>query len=290
LEARLRDPHAKELCGFAVWTPQGHDWVYRRFIESPRSGYDVIKAAPFENRYVLDVVPDYYERLKTSYDEHFYLQEAMGSYINTTGNLVYRAFSRDANVVARKVDPRLPLLWSLDFNVDPMCSIVAQRRLDELWVLEEIVLKGVTTDVACAAFLQRFGNHPPGVRVYGDVSGFSRKTVTGTDFGVVQSILGNIFGNKLTLEVDKSNPHVAERVLMVNSKLKNADGDVSLFVAPGCEGLIRDFEQVVYNENSRDINKNKDRHRTHLSDALGYLVWQEFRPQRPVGEQNRRLL
>jgi hypothetical protein len=78
LEARLRDPHAKELCGFAVWTPQGHDWVYRRFIESPRSGYDVIKAAPFENRYVLDVVPDYYERLKTSYDEHFYLQEVPG--------------------------------------------------------------------------------------------------------------------------------------------------------------------------------------------------------------------
>ncbi|MDP8990578.1 MAG: hypothetical protein M3N41_10935 [Acidobacteriota bacterium] len=28
LEGRLRDPRAKRLCGFAVWTPKGYDWVY----------------------------------------------------------------------------------------------------------------------------------------------------------------------------------------------------------------------------------------------------------------------
>jgi len=32
LEGRLRDPKAQRLCGFAVWTPKGYDWVYRRFI------------------------------------------------------------------------------------------------------------------------------------------------------------------------------------------------------------------------------------------------------------------
>ena len=35
LEGRLRDPKAKRLCGFAVWTPKGFDWVYRRFIQNP---------------------------------------------------------------------------------------------------------------------------------------------------------------------------------------------------------------------------------------------------------------
>src|SRR5882762_7413828 len=29
LEGRLRDPKAKRLCGFGVWTPKGYDWVYR---------------------------------------------------------------------------------------------------------------------------------------------------------------------------------------------------------------------------------------------------------------------
>ena len=32
LEGRLRDPKATRLCGFAVWTPKGYDWVYERFV------------------------------------------------------------------------------------------------------------------------------------------------------------------------------------------------------------------------------------------------------------------
>ena len=33
LEGRLRDPKAQRLCGFAVWTPKGYDWVFRKFVE-----------------------------------------------------------------------------------------------------------------------------------------------------------------------------------------------------------------------------------------------------------------
>jgi hypothetical protein len=289
LEARLRDNQAKQLCGFGVWTPRGHDWVYRKFIEQAEKSYDVVQAKPFENRYILDVVPDYYERLRTSYDEAFYLQEAMGTYINATGSLVYRAFSRAENVSECEIDPRLPLLWSLDFNVDPMCSVVAQRRQNQLWVLDEIALSSATTEQACAEFLQRYGRHQTGVNVYGDVSGFSRKTVANTDFSIVTSLLKPVFGIRLKLLAGTKNPPVAERVLMVNSKLKTAAGVVSLFVSSKCKELILDLEQVVYEENSREINKTKDRRRSHLSDALGYLVWEEFRPQQPIGEQRRPL-
>jgi hypothetical protein len=291
LEARLRDPEASVLCGFAVWTPQGYDWVYRRFIDKPRSGYEVVLAAFFENKYILDVVPDYYERLKTSYDESFYLQEAMGSYLNAGGKLVYRAFDRTVNLLESQVDPRLPLLWSLDFNVEPMCSVVAQRTRDSIWVIDEIVLYGARTNEACVEFLSRYKHHRAGLRVYGDVSGFNRKTTGPSDFSMVTSGLQGVFGSQVSLQVDnRSNPPVAERVLMVNSKLKNAEGETSLFVSPRCEGLIRDFEQVVWCDNAREINKTRDGRRTHLSDALGYLVWQEFRQQQQIGEQGRRLI
>jgi hypothetical protein len=291
LEARLRDPKASALCGFAVWTPQGYDWVYRRFIDKPRSGYEVVLAAPFENKYILDVVPDYYERLKTSYDETFYLQEAMGSYINSGGKLVYRAFDRQVNIMESLVDPRLPLLWSLDFNVEPMCSVVAQRSRDSLWVIDEIVLSGARTDEACAEFVRRYKHHRAGVRIYGDVSGFSRKTTGPKDYSLVTTTLQSVFGSQLSLQVEPgSNPPVAERVLMVNARLKNAAGETSLFVSPRCEGLIQDFEQVAWCDNSREINKTRDSRRTHLSDALGYLVWEEFKPQQQIGDQVRRLI
>src|SRR5437879_3840308 len=49
LEGRLRDPQATRLAGFAVWTPKGFDWVYRKFLQQKTSGYDVVLARPYEN-------------------------------------------------------------------------------------------------------------------------------------------------------------------------------------------------------------------------------------------------
>ena len=132
--------------------------------------------------------------------------------------------------------------------------------------------------------------HQAGVNVYGDVSGFSRKTVSGTDYSVVKAKLAPIFGPRVNLRIDRSNPPVVERVLMVNSKLKTAAGEASLFVSSKCKELILDFEQVVYQaELQGDRQEPRISRRTHLSDALGYLVWEEFKPQQPIGEQNRRL-
>jgi len=105
----------------------------------------------------------------------------------------------------------------------------------------------------------------------------------------VGNLLGNAFGRSFTDCVGNRNPAVSERILMVNSKLKSAAEEVSLYVSPKCANLILDFEQVVYGEKSREINKTKDSRRTHLSDALGYLVWEDFRPQMQIGEQSRRL-
>ena len=61
-------------------------------------------------------------------------------------------------------------------------------------------------------------------------------------------------------------------------------------VSPRCKELIDDFEQVAYEEDSTQIDKDKDRKRTHASDALGYLVWQEFAGAEQVGERGQRLL
>ncbi len=78
LEGRLRDPKASRLCGFAVWTPKGYDWVYERFVVRCIAGYETVMASPFENRFLLDRVPDYYERLRSSYDERFFQARGVG--------------------------------------------------------------------------------------------------------------------------------------------------------------------------------------------------------------------
>lgn len=288
LEGRLRDPKATKHGGFAVWTPKGYDWVYRKFIKDPSDGYEAVVAKPFENRFLLEHVPDFYERLKGSYDENFYRQEVLGDYLNVRGGLVYYAFKRERNVRRLDADSANPMIWALDFNVDPMCSVVAQiGRHGEVKVLDEIVLRRATTEQACEEFDKRFGTPAAGVVVYGDASGGSMQTTGYSDYKIIRNFFALRKG-RTEYRVPRANPPVRERVGMVNTKLCNADGDVSLYVDPRCGELITDLEEVSYCEDSTQIDKDKDRKRTHLSDALGYLIWQEGR-NGPIGERGERL-
>jgi hypothetical protein len=63
-----------------------------------------------------------------------------------------------------------------------------------------------------------------------------------------------------------------------------------MLIDPRCKELIKDFEQVSYKADTNQIDKDRDRLRTHLTDALGYLLWQECRPVVNVGERRGRLL
>jgi Terminase large subunit, T4likevirus-type, N-terminal len=290
LEARLRDPEAKRLCGFGVWTPKGFDWVAKRFREEPVEGYALIEAEPFENRHILETTPDYYERLKASYDENFYEQEALGRYLNLQAGRVYYTFERKEHVGNYPLDPREPLLWSWDFNINPMSSVICQRLRDVVYVVDEIVLKTSSTPEVCEEFLQRYGMHRAGVKVYGDASGSHSNTVTGTsDYQYIRKFFLSRSSLSGTLTVAASNPPVRDRVNLLNARLKNANGERRLFVDRRCKQMVKDFEEVCYKPDSGQVDKD-DPARTHLSDALGYLLWQEFGGLGRVGERERRII
>jgi hypothetical protein len=291
LEARLRDPEAEHLCGFAVWTPKGFDWVARKFREEPVAGYFLVEAKPFEDKFILQKTPDYYERLKASYDENFYQQEALGKYLNLQAGRVYYTFERKEHVGVYPVDPAKPLLWSWDFNLNPMSSVICQRLDDVVHVVDEIVLQTSSTPEVCDEFLQRYGEHRAGVKIYGDASGGHSSTVTGTsDYQYIRKFLAGHRSLHGTLAAAASNPPVRDRVNLVNARLKNANGDRRLFVDRRCRQLLKDFEEVCYKADSGQIDKDHDSKRTHLSDALGYLLWSEFGGLGSVGERAGRIV
>jgi hypothetical protein len=288
LEGRLRDPKATRLCGFAVWTPKGFDWVYERFIANRVEGYETVLAPAFENQFLLEKVPDYYDRLKSSYDSQFYSQEVLGEYLALHAGKVYTSFDRMESIAETQADLSLPLLWALDFNVDPMCSVIAQVRRDGMvTVLDEIVLSRASTYDACGEFLARFPSHSGGLIVYADATGARMQTTGKSDLVILRDELKDYWGAEF--RVPKANPVVRDRVTLMNGKLGAASGQRLLQVHPKCTELIRDLEQVNYKEGSGVIDKDRDPRRTHLSDALGYLVWQECGGRGTVGEMGKRL-
>jgi hypothetical protein len=275
LEGRLRDPKAGRLCGFAVWTPKGYDWVYRKFFGTTGGKYEAVVASAFENRFLLTKIPDFYTRLQDSYDPKFYQQEVLGAYLNLTGGKVYSSFSLETHVHKQQVDPRYPLLWTLDFNIDPMSSLIAQTVDRTTRVLDEIVLRNATTVDACEEFLKRYSKHAAGVRVYGDASGYQGQTTGASDYEMIQQYLRSRSTLDARYLAAKANPLVRERINLTNARLRSATGEIRLQIDGKCVELIKDLEQVAYKTDTGQIDKDRDRLRTHLSDALGYLLWEQ---------------
>ena len=89
-------------------------------------------------------------------------------------------------------------------------------------------------------------------------------------------------------EVPSSNPGVKDRINCVNAMLQNHAGERRLFIDPSCKQLILDFERVHWKvdlsgNSLTDIDKS-DPARSHLSDALGYMIAREFGMRGQFGE------
>jgi PBSX family phage terminase large subunit len=304
LLGRLRHPQARRLCGCAVWTPNGYDWVHHRFIEQQSPDYRLVQATPKENVHLPE---DFYDRLKDSYAELFYRQEVLGEYVDIIGGNAYYAFSEE-NVEPAKYNPNLPLCWALDFNVDPMCSVICQieewkrtpwarasyETRKTLRVLDEIILSNSNTMEATAEFIYRAkilaGTVPQiTVNIYGDASGNSRSSNSGrTDYELIRESFRRYSEFRISLRQNSANPLVRDRVNTMNNALCSASKERSVFVDPKCRELRKDLRQVRWKRDSSgnpvgDLDKSDPR-RTHASDALSYLVASEFGLHGRAGE------
>ena len=164
-----------------------------------------------------------------------------------------------------------------------MSSLIAQRVRGVVEVVGEIVIRHGTTKQACEEFLKRFPRHDGGVVVYGDASGNQQQTSGVTDYDMIRDYFAVHANMKVEYRVPKANPSVRERINLTNRELKTAAGQIGLRVDVGCKELIKDLEQVCYKADTNQIDKDRDRLRTHLSDALGYLLWQECRAESTIG-------
>src|ERR1051325_385191 len=104
---------------------------------------------------------------------------------------------------------------------------------------------------------------------------------------MVRARMGALGYGDVELRVPKANPSVRERVNVVNYFLKSASGEVRLQISRCCKALMRDLQEVSYKQDTGQIDKDRDRMRTHLSDALGYVLLELSK--RTVGDQSRPL-
>lgn len=214
-------------------------------------------------------------RLRAS-DPDGYEHVWMGGYFLGGSGRVYSSYSSKpfpaGNVDESVEDTGAELLVGMDFNVNPMSCVVAVRAADECHVLAALEIQSSNTEEVARELRDRYPNRR--IVVCPDPSGKARKTsapVGQTDFTILER-----YG--FEVRAPSAAPLVVDRINNTNAMLAEplADGAVRrrLRIHPDAKALLSGLANHVYKEGTSQPDK-KGGH-DHITDALGYLLWQEF--------------
>lgn len=213
----------------------------------------------------------FYNQLKTI-DPYHYAVYTLGKWHNRSiSDPFCYCFSKEKHVskVPLKVNSRLDLVLSFDFNVNPITCGVYQHTGSEINVIESIKLDNSDIYKLCDYIKAKYQNYL--LVVTGDATG--RNTTAMVQDGInyytiIKSKLGLSLGQ---LKVPNINPVIKENRVLVNAVLFNMNVHMDPFAATG---LIFDCQNVSVNEFG-DIDKgnraNPAKRSDHLDNFRYYL-------------------
>ena len=215
------------------------------------------------------------EAAKIELSAEDYEEQYGAKWIDTSG-VLFSGFSPDETVRPCGYDRSRKIYCSCDFNVNPMAWVLAHQYEDRLEVFDELWLRNVNTQDTLTTLWGRYSDHQGGWHFTGDATSRARKTsASQSDYLTIYNDQ-RFIGAGRVVQVGSRNPSVVDRIAATNRLLCNAAGQRRLHVDPHCSHLIDDLRlrSGVEDDNS-DL--------THMTDALGYLVWTLF-PLHAVNE------
>ena len=282
--SRLRDGY--HLTGFTTTTPEGFNWHYEYWKNTPKKGYTLFNGKSTDNKFLPQ---EFIDTLLDNYDDKLVKAYLNGEYVNMQHGQAYYNFSREANVRPTEYNENKQIIFCIDFNVDPMCGVILQfyNEHPKIRVIDEISLSHSGTNELLTERIARVlkdkypkSQYSPSDILrrfpikdnyicYPDPSGQSKQTsARRTDHTILRD-------EGFIVRVKKQAPRIVDRLNSVNNAFK------TMVIHPKCKNLIKDLEQVVLKESTRDLDKSNPL-LTHMSDAIGYFIDFEMPIRKPV--------
>jgi phage terminase large subunit len=209
------------------------------------------------------------EAARLTLDERTFRQEYLASFETLSGR-VYPDFSDD-NITEDAADTGGPIFWGTDFNVSVLAGVIGSRVGDTLHIWDEVAVRQTNTDEVCAMLKDRFKNRK--VIAYPDPTGSARKTSSAgrTDHEIIRQ-----YG--FSCVSPKAPWAVKDKINATNSMIRNASGQIRLFIHPRCKNTIKALKNVTYKQGAEDYVIDKSAGIEHWTDGLGYLIMSEYNP------------
>ena len=249
---------------FTTFNPT-QKWVKKKFYEPYKSGelkepYFFLEALPDDNPFVTN---DQWSAWKTL-DPTNYDRFIKGDWNAFTVKKAFAyAFDEQKHVKPCSYDPDHYLYLSFDFNIDPITCIARQYIDGQIRYIKEFRISNSNIDELCDRILSTFVN--PVYIITGDASGRNSTALVRGKLNYYKVIKDRLSLNDNQIKVPSVNPAVSDTRVICNSVLAN----FNVIFDPSCEFLIEDLKYCEVNDDG-DIDKSKDKHRTHLLDCFRY--------------------
>lgn len=208
------------------------------------------------------------EEARLQLDDITFRQEYLAEYVDANDRPFLYAFEEKRHVVESYTpNPHLPLIFSADFNKDPMTCLVGQQI--DLWTVyafAEIDLPNGSTPELCEIILSNYIKWLYNMDVTGDATGRNRSALTRGNLNHYR-----IFKEMLSLTDDQirvptQNLALSDSRVLCNSVLKNA----KFYITRNCRKTIKDMQMAMV-DNEGELIKNAT-YPCHKLDSARYLI------------------
>lgn len=215
--------------------------------------------------------PDVIDAAKRAMSEKQFRQEFEASFETASGR-IYEGYGKH-NYTDRVIQPHEQLMWMHDQNYTPLSSAVGVREGNNFYLLDEIVLESAVSRQSALEFVEKFKSHKnKSVRLYGDPSGRNgEKHGHSSDYIEIEDVLKS-HGWKVERRIKSAHPAIKDRQNAVRAKIKNAAGDVSLYVNPDKAPWCHKGLATVQLQKGSSFQEDQKNQYQHITTAIGYCV------------------
>jgi hypothetical protein len=261
-------PTLSDTGGHALFigSPKGRNWFYDLWIQAGNT--EDWSSFQFTTLDGGNVPQEEIEAAKRDLDVKTFEAEYLAQFVTDT-SVIFYSFTEENIKPYTDLLPDIGALHiGIDFNVNPMSAVVCVKGKDWLHVIDEIEIYSSDTNELAQEIRRRYG-YQRQILVYPDASGAKRTT---NSPGISDHIILQNAGFKL--QVDPTNPPVAEAIASVNALFCNTMGQRRLFIDPKCRKLRECILKYSYKSGTRIPDKESGW--DHMADSLRYVSHRLF--------------
>ncbi len=266
-------PNRDKAWCWIIGKPDGLNWYYRLYNYATTANDPEWAGYTWHSSLVLDEAT--IEAAKRRMSPKQFRQEYEASFETASGK-IYEDYGKD-NITDSVIEDHEQICYFCDFNYTPMSHGIGVIRDDNIYLLDEIVLRSAVGKDNALEFVEKYKDHKnKQIRLYGDRSGRNgEKHGIETEYVTMERIFRE-HGWDVDRRVKNANPAIKDRQNAVRAKICNANGDVSLFVNPRTAPWTHEGLATVQLKEGSSFQEDDRNEYQHITTAIGYFIDYEY--------------